>query len=660
MKAKGGTVYVHDVDCASDALINFLIGLVQEQANINDVNSHVRYMFGARDDGPNGRISPIVSRLHRALSAADVALPSIAAASNRLDVEEQIRRAFERAKLQFAPRTFPARPSAAPRLPAVANDDGLVGQSEAVLKICEQIAQVSLANATVLMRGESGTGKELIARAIHRRSGRKTDAFVAVNCGALPETLLESELFGHERGAFTGAVAAKPGKFDRADRGTLFLDEVGEMSEAMQVKLLRVLQEHEFERVGGDKTIRVDVRVIAATHRDLEQAVAEGSFREDLYYRLNVFPLLAPPLRERIADLPLLAEHFVARYVRTRTIGLSESALECLMAYSWPGNIRELENCIERAVVLAGSEDAIDLRHLPDEIRLALPRGLPADQPAIENVQRLSMTGTSVSALAAHAHKLNGDMNGLDSDMMRLVSQAIRDGKGDIDVTSLVREVAAESRHSPRGIGASVEAMSSNAGGAGSEFDDPFRSAVLDVLAGQYAHFNAMRDTFRLPGFNPIPLALGVLTGLTYKPQLNKSELYSEKAFTRVHDESGRSGGDNRLFFTGIKATRVSQIDRAKKFSDQWPWNSPNGFECAVIPAVANVCSHELRGDMPFRFVVPAQIPSCCGKCSGFITCHGLEEPPEDSGVAVKPFGGEFIKTAARWLGVGAPAPQEN
>jgi transcriptional regulator with GAF, ATPase, and Fis domain/CHASE2 domain-containing sensor protein len=230
-----------------------------------------------------------------------------------------------------------------------------------VLRLVEKVAPT---DATVLIQGESGTGKELIARAIHAHSARRDRPFVAVNCGALPESLLESELFGHRRGAFTGAVADKPGRFELADGGTIFLDEITETSEAFQIKLLRVLQEGTFERVGDTQTRRVNVRVIAATNKDLEALVRQGRFREDLYYRLNVFPIKVPPLRERPEDIPLLALRFA------EGLEISEQAMHCLMRYSWPGNVRELENTLQRAVILARSEgrQRIQRRDLPEHI----------------------------------------------------------------------------------------------------------------------------------------------------------------------------------------------------------------------------------------------------------------------------------------------------
>lgn len=236
---------------------------------------------------------------------------------------------------------------------------GLVGNSEPMQEVYRMIQKVAASNATVLIRGESGTGKELVAKAIHRNSSRAKGPFIAVSCAALPETLLESELFGHEKNAFTGATASRQGRFELAHRGTLFLDEIGEVSPAIQVKLLRVLQEHEFERLGGTKTIKVDVRLITATNKDLKKMVEQNAFREDLYYRLHVIEIYLPPLRERRDDIPLLVEHFLRRYNEEngrRLQAVTPEAMELLTRYHWPGNVRELENTIERAVVLADPE----------------------------------------------------------------------------------------------------------------------------------------------------------------------------------------------------------------------------------------------------------------------------------------------------------------
>ncbi|MCH8052682.1 MAG: sigma-54-dependent Fis family transcriptional regulator, partial [Planctomycetes bacterium] len=234
----------------------------------------------------------------------------------------------------------------------------------------DMINRVAGSNASVLLLGETGTGKELAARQIHRASPRSGRAFIAINCAALPETLLESELFGHEKGAFTGAHAEKMGRFEMADGGTLFLDEIGDISQSTQVKLLRVLQEKEFVRVGGTRTIATDVRIIAATNRDLQEAMEQGDFRQDLYYRLNVFPIHIPPLRKRRDDIPLLIDHFVnvsATELRCPKPTISDEAIALLASYDWPGNIRELQNITERAVLLADGE-SITAAHLPREI----------------------------------------------------------------------------------------------------------------------------------------------------------------------------------------------------------------------------------------------------------------------------------------------------
>ena len=235
----------------------------------------------------------------------------------------------------------------------------IIGRSAALGRVLDQVAKVAPTESTVLILGETGTGKELVARAIHDRSKRSSGAFIRVNCGAIPPSLIASELFGHEKGAFTGAVARRLGRFEMAEGGTLFLDEVGELPPATQVALLRVLQEREFERVGGSRTVSVDVRVIAATNRDLSAAVADGTFRRDLYYRLNVVPIQLPPLRERVDDIPLLVEYLIAQYAKKagKVIrGMPEETRDQLEAYDWPGNIRELQNVIERAVILCEGE----------------------------------------------------------------------------------------------------------------------------------------------------------------------------------------------------------------------------------------------------------------------------------------------------------------
>ena len=274
----------------------------------------------------------------------------------------------------------------------------IIGQSKIMQEVFKQIDKVAPSRATTLLLGESGTGKELVARAIHQASSRKEAPFIKVNCAALPETLLESELFGHEKGAFTGAIESKKGRFEMADGGTLFLDEIGELNLSLQAKLLRVLQEKQFERLGGTKTITVDVRVIAATNRSLEKAVAEKTFREDLYYRLNVVPIILPPLRDRREDIPLLLEHFLkeSNTSNAREVRLSKPVMEFMMTYSWPGNVRELQNLIERLVIMADNK-AIKIKDLPSYMLIE-----PEEEKPLEPVTRLenAVSGKSVSKRA--------------------------------------------------------------------------------------------------------------------------------------------------------------------------------------------------------------------------------------------------------------------
>jgi DNA-binding NtrC family response regulator len=271
--------------------------------------------------------------------------------------------------------------------------EGIIGRSPAMRDLFHLLETVSASISTILVTGETGTGKEIVARAIHHNSPRRAQRFVALNCGAIPETLLEAELFGHVRGAFTGAIGTRQGRLEQAHKGTLFLDEVGTMSPALQMKLLRVLQEREFERIGDTHTIKVDVRVIAATNSDLQRMVSESQFREDLYYRLNVIPIHLPPLRERREDIPLLVQHFLKKFsgpesgvlspsgrpstslgrdhIEGRSLSVSQQAMRCLMSYAWPGNVRQLENAIERAVALSGGRTQIETADLTPDIQQA-------------------------------------------------------------------------------------------------------------------------------------------------------------------------------------------------------------------------------------------------------------------------------------------------
>jgi len=308
----------------------------------------------------------------------------------RAQLQRVIRQALERRALIQQNRALQAR------LEALLGQGTVVGLSPAFRRLMTLVEQVADSSATVLIQGESGTGKELVARAIHQRSPRRAGPFVAVNCAALPETLLESELFGYERGAFTGAAGRKEGRFELADGGTLFLDEVADLSLVTQPKILRVLQEGEFERLGGTRTLRVDVRIVAATNQDLAQLVRERRFREDLYYRLKVITITVPPLRERREDIRALAEHFLRVYGaknNRRLDGFTDEALQRLEGYAWPGNVRELENVVERGVVLARGP-RIDVGDLPDEVAGAppLPEGaltIRIGTPLAEVEQRL-------------------------------------------------------------------------------------------------------------------------------------------------------------------------------------------------------------------------------------------------------------------------------
>ncbi|NTU67474.1 MAG: sigma 54-interacting transcriptional regulator [Chlorobiaceae bacterium] len=269
----------------------------------------------------------------------------------------------------------------------------IIGNAKPILSLFRMIDKISRTSATALVLGESGVGKELVANAIHFKSLRAGKPFIKFNCAALPENIVESELFGHERGAFTGAIAQRRGRFELADGGTIFLDEVGELSLAVQAKLLRIIQEKEFERLGGTKTVKTDVRIIAATNRNLEELISEGAFREDLYYRLNIFPITVPSLRERKTDIMLLADYFVEKFNTLNHKGIrriSTTAIDMLMRYHWPGNVRELQNCIERAVILS-EDNVIHGYHLPPSLQTAESSGTPYTgslQQKLEAIER--------------------------------------------------------------------------------------------------------------------------------------------------------------------------------------------------------------------------------------------------------------------------------
>jgi len=284
----------------------------------------------------------------------------------------------------------------------------LLGMSQALERVLKQARSVAVRNATVLLTGENGTGKELLARAIHQESPRANGPFVAVSCAALPETLIESELFGHERGAFTSALQARKGRFELADHGTLFLDEVGELTAGVQVKLLRVLQEREFERVGGTRTLNVDIRLIAASNRDLENEVKVGRFRQDLFFRLNVVPLTLPPLRERPEDIPLLAAHFATKSAEKHGQPMPElqpELIEVLQEYEWPGNVRELENLIERLVVLS-SGPSLGIEFVPEKMLRALPGTNVTDESTLEGAVASLKRKMIVNALHTEGNKV--------------------------------------------------------------------------------------------------------------------------------------------------------------------------------------------------------------------------------------------------------------
>jgi formate hydrogenlyase transcriptional activator len=349
----------------------------------------------------------------------DMARPVTTAVANALAFEE-----IQKLRSQLEDENVALREE----ITATAAAGGIIGASPRLLEMLERVASVAATDSTVLITGETGTGKELLARAIHAGSRRAKRAMVKVNCAALPEGLVASELFGHERGAFTGALERRRGRFELANGGTLFLDEVGELPPPVQVALLRVLQEHEFERVGGSETLRTDARVVAATNRNLEESAREGKFRPDLFFRLNVFPIRVPALRERTEDIPILAEYWMSRHTRTvgKTIrGIDETAMAALCAYPWPGNIRELQNVVERAVILArgnvlGLGD-FELPHLgpdvgppkaepPSDERQEIERALAASRGRVYGAEGAAETlGVPPSTLEARIRRLGID-----------------------------------------------------------------------------------------------------------------------------------------------------------------------------------------------------------------------------------------------------------
>jgi transcriptional regulator with GAF, ATPase, and Fis domain len=306
--------------------------------------------------------------------------------------------------------------------------DGIIGGSPALLEVYRVLMKVAPTDSTVLVTGESGTGKELLVRALHRNSRRKDRPFVPINCGAIPKELLESELFGHEKGAFTHAIRSRPGRFELADGGTLFLDEIGDMDLSLQVKILRALQEKEIERVGGSQIKKVDVRVVAATNRDLEKDVAAGKFREDLFYRLNVIPLHLPPLRERGEDTLLLAEHFLGRFCTDKQrpkLRFKDKARDMLLAYSWPGNVRELENFMERLSILCENEQ-IDPADLPEKIW----REVGEEPPRRELPVAAAPAGFAWPTLRDMRDKAMGLKEFLDDIEQRLLEEALQEADG--------------------------------------------------------------------------------------------------------------------------------------------------------------------------------------------------------------------------------------
>jgi transcriptional regulator with GAF, ATPase, and Fis domain len=309
------------------------------------------------------------------------------------------------------------------------NLDGIIGNSPALAKVFKVLKKVAPTDSTVLVTGESGTGKELLVRALHRNSGRRDMPFVPINCGAIPRELLESELFGHEKGAFTHAIRSRPGRFELADGGTIFLDEIGDMDLSLQVKILRALQEKEIERVGGTSIKKVDVRVVAATNRDLESEVASGRFREDLFYRLNVIPLNLPPLRERGMDILLLAEHFLGRHCGSKArkpLSLSEKARQMLLTYSWPGNVRELENFMERLTILCDGCE-VKPEDLPEKIFTDIGESPLREEEKIEPVRPVGFAWPSLKDMRDKDLKLKDFLEAIEG---RLLAEALEQADG--------------------------------------------------------------------------------------------------------------------------------------------------------------------------------------------------------------------------------------
>ncbi len=344
---------------------------------------HHRQVIGTiSTDVPSAEVAMLDQNLEFLRLVANLLAEAVASIREQIGEQESLKAENERLRRQLGDKY---------------QSHNLVGNSKEMKAIYDQVAQVADSAATVLIRGETGTGKELVARAIHFGSSRRNNPFISVNCAALPENLIESELFGHEKGSFTGAAQQRKGRFELANGGTLFLDEIGDISPAVQVRLLRVLQERSFERVGGDKLITVNVRMIAATSRNLEDAIRSGRFREDLYYRLNVFPINLPPLRERRSDILLLADHFLQKYNQAYGKNLkriSTPAINMMMGYHWPGNVRELENCIERAV-LTSTDEVVHGYTLPPSLQTSdatntalLPESGASLQTMVESFER--------------------------------------------------------------------------------------------------------------------------------------------------------------------------------------------------------------------------------------------------------------------------------